>query len=56
MSLLLSIIVVLIVVCLIVWAIQAFMPGDARIKTLIIFLVILVAVLWLLNATGIFSF
>ena len=38
-SLLISIIVVLIVVCLIVWAIQAFMPGDGRIKSLIIFLV-----------------
>ena len=55
MSLLVTAIIVLIVVCLIIWAIQSFMPGDARIKMLIIFLVIIVAVIWFLNAAGIVS-
>jgi len=55
MSLLVTAIIVLIVVCLIIWAVQSFMPGDVRIKMLIIFLVIIVAVIWFLNAAGIVS-
>ena len=55
MSLLITAIIVLIVVCLIIWAIQTYMPGDARIKALIILLVIIVAIVWFLNAAGILS-
>ena len=55
MSLLITAIIVLIVVCLIIWAIQTYMPGDARIKMLIIFLIIIVAIVWFLNAAGIVS-
>ena len=55
MSLLVTAIIVLIIVCLLIWAIQSFMPGDSRIKALIIFLVIVVAIVWFLNAAGILS-
>ena len=47
-----QLIVVLIVVGLIVWLVQTFLPIDPRIKMVIIALVVLLLILWLLSTVG----
>ena len=46
---LISLIIVLIVVGVALWAVNAFIPMDAKIKTIINAVVIIVVVLWLLS-------
>jgi hypothetical protein len=50
---LLSIIITLVVVGVILWAINSFIPMEGRVKNILNAVVILVLVLWLLQAFGI---
>lgn len=50
---LLTIVVVLVVVGVALWAINSFIPMDASIKRILNIVVIVVVVLWLLKAFGI---
>lgn len=47
-----TLIVVLIVVLLVAWAVQAYAPGDQPLKNLICLAVVLLAVLYILGAAG----
>lgn len=50
---LLSLILVLIVVGVLLWAIEKYVPMDAQIKRLIHIVVLVVVVLWLLSVFGV---
>jgi hypothetical protein len=50
---LISLLVFIIVFCVIVWLIKTYLPIPEPIKTVIIVLIVLVAVIWLLNGLGI---
>lgn len=52
----LTVIIVLVVVGLIMWAINEFIPMDARVKKLLNIVVIVFLVIWLLKAVGAFAF
>lgn len=49
---LLTLIVFLVVVGVVLWAINAFLPMDAKIKLILNVVIVLVVVLWLLRAFG----
>jgi cytochrome b subunit of formate dehydrogenase len=49
---LLTLIVVLIVVGLVIWLIQSYLPIAQPIKTIIIVLIVLVLIVWLLGQIG----
>lgn len=55
MDLLVSLIVVLIVVGLALYLVQEFLPIDARIKMVICAVIVLVAIVWLIQASGIMA-
>jgi len=50
---LLSLIVALVVVGVIMWAINAYIPMEARIKNILNIVVIIVVVFWLLKVFGV---
>jgi hypothetical protein len=50
---LLSLVVVLIVVGVILWLVNTYIPMDAKIKQILNVVVLIVVVLWLLQAFGI---
>lgn len=50
---LLTVIIAIVVVGILLWAINAFVPMEASIKKILNIVVILVLVLWLLKAFGI---
>lgn len=50
---LLSIIVVIVVVGVLLWAINSFIPMDAKIKRILNVVVVIALILWLLQAFGI---
>ena len=50
---LISLIVMLIVVGLILWLVQTYLPIDATIKRIIVIVVILFVIIWLIRALGI---
>jgi len=50
---LISLLVVLIVVGVILWLINTYIPMDAKIKKILNVIVIIVVILWLLEAFGI---
>lgn len=52
---LLTIIVVLIVVGVLLWLINAYIPMDAKIKRLLNIVVVIILVVWLLKAFGLFA-
>ncbi|MDD5323366.1 MAG: hypothetical protein PHD43_22690 [Methylococcales bacterium] len=52
---LVSIVVALIVVGLLLWLVNSFIPMDARIKQILNIVVIIAVVLWLLSAFGVLS-
>lgn len=52
---LISLVVVLIVVGLLLWLVNNYLPMEARIKQILNSVVIIAVVLWLLNAFGILS-
>ncbi len=53
---LLPIVVTLIVVGVLLWLVNAYIPMEARIKSILNALVIIVVVLWLLNVFGVFAY
>lgn len=50
---LISLIVVLIVVGILLWAVEAYLPMDATLKRILVFIVIVAVCLWLLSVFGI---
>jgi hypothetical protein len=52
---LLTLIVVLVIVGVALWAINAYFPMDPKIKTLLNVVVMIFLVIWLLQATGVWS-
>ena len=52
---LIHLIVVLVVVGLLLWLANKYIPMEARIKSILNAVVIIVVVLWLLNVFGLFS-
>ena len=53
---LLQVVLVLIVVGVILWLINRFIPMAGSIKTILNVVVVIVVILWLLNLFGIFSY
>ena len=52
---LLSVIIALVVVGVVLWAINQFIPMDGNVKTLLNAAVIIILVIWLLKASGLRS-
>ncbi|MGR8999764.1 MAG: Thivi_2564 family membrane protein [Gammaproteobacteria bacterium] len=52
---LVSVVVSLIVVGLLMWLVNSYIPMDARIKQILNIVVIIAVVLWLLSVFGVFS-
>lgn len=52
---LLTIVVVLVVVGLILWLINNFIPMDRKIKTILNVVVVIFVIIWLLRAVGLFD-
>lgn len=50
-----SLIVVLVVVGVILYLINRFIPMDGKIKSILNIVVVILVILWLLNAFGVFS-
>ena len=53
---LLSIVIVLIIVGVLLWLINSFIPMDAKIKKILNIVVVVFVVLWLLNLLGAFAY
>ena len=53
---LITIIVVLIVVGIILWLINSYIPMDYKIKRILNAVIVIIVVLWLLQAFGLLSF
>lgn len=51
-----GIIVVLVVVGVLLWLINAYIPMDAKIKQILNIVVVILVILWLCNVTGVFSY
>jgi hypothetical protein len=51
----LTILIVLIVVGLILWLVNAYIPMDGKIKQILNIVVIIAVILWLLKAFGVFA-
>ena len=52
---LINLVIVLIVVGVILWLVNNYIPMDRKIKSILNVVVLIVVVLWLLNAFGVFS-
>jgi UDP-N-acetylmuramyl pentapeptide phosphotransferase/UDP-N-acetylglucosamine-1-phosphate transferase len=52
---LISVVIMLIVVGVILYLINRFIPMDSKIKSILNIVVVIVVILWLLNAFGIFD-
>lgn len=52
---LLSLIITLVLVGVILWAVNAYIPMDSKIKQILNIAVVIFVVIWLLNAFGIFG-
>ena len=52
---LVTVLLTLVVVGVVLWAINAYVPMEARVKSLLNIVVILVLVVWLLRAFGIWA-
>lgn len=50
---LITLVIVLIVVGVLLWAINTYIPMDGKIKSILNIVVVIVVVLWLLNAFGV---
>ena len=53
---LLTIIVVLIVVGVLLWLVNSYIPMDGKIKTILNIVVVVFLIIWLLNAIGAFHY
>jgi len=52
---LISLIITLVIVGVILWAVNAYIPMDGKIKQILNIVVVIGVVLWLLSAFGIFN-
>ena len=52
---LIQVVIVLIVVGVLLWLINRFIPMDSKIKTILNIVVVIAVILWLLNIFGILS-
>lgn len=52
---LLSLIITLVIVGVLLWAVNAYIPMDAKIKQILNIVVVIAVVLWLLSAFGVFG-
>lgn len=52
---LIQLVIVLIVVGVLVWLVNTYVPMDQKIKTILNVVVVIAVVLWLLNVFGLFS-
>jgi membrane-bound ClpP family serine protease len=52
---LISILVTLIIVGVVLWLINSFIPMDGKIKTILNVVVVIAVILWLLSAFGVFG-
>ena len=52
---LLTLIVVLVIVGVALWAINAYIPMDSKIKTILNVVVVIFVVVWILQATGVWA-
>ena len=50
-----TVIVVLVVIGVLMWLVNTYIPMDAKIKQILNVVVIILVVLWLLNLFGVFS-
>lgn len=53
---LLTLVIVLIVVGVLLWLVNAYIPMDAKIKKVLNIVVFVVVILWLLNVFGVFAY
>jgi hypothetical protein len=53
---LLTIVVVLIVVGVLLWLVNSYIPMDGKIKTILNVVVVIFLIIWLLNAVGAFHY
>lgn len=51
----LTILLVIIVVGILLWAVNSFLPMDAKVKSILNIVVVLLLVLWLLQAFGLIN-
>lgn len=51
----LALIIAIVVVGLILWAINSFIPMEARVKQILNIVVIVLLVIWILKALGVFA-
>lgn len=52
----LTILLVIIVVGILLWAVNSFLPMDAKVKSILNVVVVILLVLWLLQAFGLINF
>jgi hypothetical protein len=52
---LINVVIVLIVVGLLLWVINSFIPMDSKIKSILNIVVVIAVIIWLLKAFGLFS-
>jgi len=52
---LLTIVIVLLVIGVLLWLINSYIPMDAKIKKILNIVVVIVVILWLLKAFGLFD-
>jgi cell division protein FtsW (lipid II flippase) len=50
-----GLIIVLVVIGLLLWAVNTYIPMDPKIKNILNIVVVICVVLWLLNVFGVFS-
>jgi hypothetical protein len=53
---LLSVLLVLIIVGVILWLINAYIPMDAKIKTILNIVAVIIVIIWLLHILGAFTY
>jgi len=53
---LLSILLVIIIVGVLLWAVNTYIPMDRKIKNILNIVVVVIVIVWLLKAFGLFSY
>jgi len=53
---LITIVITLIVVCILLWLVNSYIPMDGKIKKVLNIVVMVVVVLWLLNVFGVWNY
>jgi len=51
----LSLLIILVVVGVVLWLINTYIPMDGKIKNILNIVVVIIVILWLLNAFGVFG-